>query len=329
MGASEKTIYTDDLKKLIGKMISEPFLILQMEESDNVENSWQSFVFSDIKGRVNGKAWSENRRPEYAKYVGQVCIVTGRVERFRGVAEIKVNKIVPGENIDFSQYVRALTQEEYKECEVYINRSVASIQSEELRRLIAEVFKEVAQKVKYCPADVWLHHNIIGGLIRHTAEVVRTVDGMVELYGGGSLPVDRDLVVAGAVLHDLGVCSTLICKTFIYEKERRFDMTGTGIESNNLIVKNWYRSFPGEPETFDLTQLCHIVLSARSDGIRPVSKEALIVKKANELSEELAAFDELFYSYDNSRKAEKEGIKEGIRSEYFGRTMYRRVEADK
>lgn len=324
MSIAYKKIYTDELLTMIGQPISEPFLILQMEESDNTENSWQSFVFGDIRGRVNGKAWSENRNPDYANLVGTVCIVVGYVEKFRGVAEIKVSRILPVEEVNIDEFIRSVNSEHRKKYISTISTAIKEIKNKELRSLVQNVTADVSNEISTFPADTRLHHNIVGGLIQHTAEVVEIVKRIISQYDGFSeMPIDSDMAIAGAILHDMGVCHALHCRGFIFEKDKGFDMAGIGVESNNLVIKNWYKITPDSPKSFDLTRLCHIVMAAQSDGCRPTTKEACLVRKANEISEEMNAFDELFHSYDNSRKTDKMRIKEGVRSEFFGGTMYR------
>jgi len=61
-----------------------------------------------------------------------------------------------------------------------------------------------ALPVGVCPAGAYQHHSYRGGLVEHTVSVVRLCsslcDVVEEQYGGR---VDRDLVLAGAIHHDI------------------------------------------------------------------------------------------------------------------------------
>ena len=50
------------------------------------------------------------------------------------------------------------------------------------------------------PAGMRLHHAYIGGLLQHSVDVAVLAIAMAESIGG----VDKDLIVAGALLHDVG-----------------------------------------------------------------------------------------------------------------------------
>src|SRR5512139_1823261 len=63
--------------------------------------------------------------------------------------------------------------------------------------------------VEECPAGAYQHHSYNGGLLQHTIGVTKLsltlCDLIEEVYGG---KVDRDTVVAGALIHDLMKCYT-------------------------------------------------------------------------------------------------------------------------
>lgn len=105
---------------------------------------------------------------------------------------------------------------------------------------------------KHAPAAVSVHHAWIGGLLEHTLQLMRLADVMLPRYP----QLNRDLVLMGLFLHDLG-------KTVELEWERGFTYTTDG----NLIghaVRGaiWLQAFAGA--------------SARASGLR-VPPEALRV----------------------------------------------------
>lgn len=50
------------------------------------------------------------------------------------------------------------------------------------------------------PAGMRLHHAYIGGLLQHSVDVAGIAQSLADRIGG----VDKDLIVAGALLHDIG-----------------------------------------------------------------------------------------------------------------------------
>lgn len=131
-----------------------------------------------------------------------------------------------------------------------------------------------------CPAGAYQHHSYEGGLLEHTASVVRislTLCDLVEEYYDGR--VDRDTVVAGAVLHDLMKC-------YCYEKDERGGFRtsdfGGKVDHLSLMVGELMKSdFPLE--------VVHVVAGHHGDvgATKPKSLEALVVSLADLVDSEL------------------------------------------
>jgi 3'-5' exoribonuclease len=60
------------------------------------------------------------------------------------------------------------------------------------------------QRFREAPAGVAKHHAYIGGLLEHTLQVMRLAEAVIGTYAETEVEVDRDLVLLGAFLHDLG-----------------------------------------------------------------------------------------------------------------------------
>ncbi len=135
--------------------------------------------------------------------------------------------------------------------------------------------------VKECPAGAYQHHSYSGGLLQHTIGVTKlslTLCDLVEgIYGG---KVDRDIVLAGALIHDIMKC---------YTYEPRGDGSyissslGEKIDHLTLLVAELYkRGFP--------VDVVHVVASHHGDvsPIKPKTMEALIVSIADLADSELS-----------------------------------------
>ena len=98
---------------------------------------------------------------------------------------------------------------------------VGRIENEELREKVKGFLKNPPSDVdapalplEVCPAGAFQHHSYDGGLLQHTLGVTKlslTLSDQVEsLYGG---TVDRDTVLAGAILHDVMKCYLIYLST--------------------------------------------------------------------------------------------------------------------
>lgn len=131
-----------------------------------------------------------------------------------------------------------------------------------------------ALPLEVCPAGAFQHHSYEGGLLQHTIGVTQlslTVCDMVEnLYGG---TVDRDTVLAGAILHD-------VMKCYCYEESEdgRFMTSDFGGKVDHLTLmvgELMKRDFP--------LGVVHVVASHHGDvgPTKPKTVEALIVSVAD------------------------------------------------
>ena len=137
-----------------------------------------------------------------------------------------------------------------------------------------------ALPVGVCPAGAYQHHSYRGGLVEHTVSVVRLCgslcDVVEEQYGGR---VDRDLVQAGAILHD-------IMKVYCYEETGaggfRTSEFGGLVDHLSLMIAEMYRR--GLP-----LDLVHVVAGHHGDAgpTKPKTLEALIVSVADQADSDL------------------------------------------
>ena len=80
------------------------------------------------------------------------------------------------------------------------------------------ILQDNEENLLFWPAAYKLHHAIRGGLLYHTLSIVKLASAVARLYPA----VDRDLLLAGAILHD-------ICKI------DEFDVNGVGIVKNYSV----------------------------------------------------------------------------------------------
>ena len=164
---------------------------------------------------------------------------------------------------------------------------VDSIEDEALRGKVAEFLRDPPSDVdapylplEVCPAGAFQHHSYAGGLLQHTVSVVRvslTLSDLIEDNYGGS--VNRDTVIAGAVLHD-------IMKVYCYEAGDdggfRTSEFGGRVDHLSLMVGELMRrGFP--------LDIVHVVAGHHGDvgPTKPKTLEALVVSLADLVDSEL------------------------------------------
>ena len=177
---------------------------------------------------------------------------------------------MPSGHIDLEKY-----EEEFH---TFIGR----IGDEGLRKLVETVFSgETYRQFLKNPAGMRLHHAYAGGLLHHTVCVTRLAVAMSGAIG----QVDQDLVIAGALLHDLGKIREISSDLgFPYTTEGR--LMGH-ISIGAMAVDRAGRKIP-ELTAAKREQLLHIILSHHGDQDKGspvvcVTKEAFIVHYADEV----------------------------------------------
>ncbi len=84
--------------------------------------------------------------------------------------------------------------------------------------------EDFRRRYEECPASVRGHHAAIGGLLKHTVEVAAIARTLARTSGA-----DLELVVAGALLHDIG-------KLESYTWDGIFDHTEAGILIGHVVL---------------------------------------------------------------------------------------------
>lgn len=152
------------------------------------EESWQEGQFYKIRGEYG----------EHPTYGGQINIENIRVATDADRAD----------GFDPLQYVeRSRFDPEvlFVELAALVENEIAD---EPLRKLVRTILEQNAAKIKQAPATQRNFYPFAGGLLEHTLSIVHTclllTDHYVAHYPDVKPPLNRDLVIAGAVLHDIG-----------------------------------------------------------------------------------------------------------------------------
>ena len=169
-----------------------------------------------------------------------------------------------------------------------VERLAEEIKDDKLRGMVLELLRKPTLdfdypclSVKECPAGAFQHHSYSGGLLQHTIGVTRlsmTLCDLVEgVYDG---KVNRDTVVAGALIHD-------IMKIYTYEPRGdgsyMSSALGEKVDHLTLLVAELYkRGFP--------VDVVHVAASHHGDvsPVKPKTMEALIVSIADLADSELS-----------------------------------------
>lgn len=196
-------------------------LVKSVEKKVNVKGvPYLDLILCDKSGEINAKLWDykELIHGEYA--VGELVKIRGTVTQFNGTDQLRIDKIravAETDDVDINDFVPSA---EYSGRMMLdkIYSYIESIVNPPIRTLTQALIKDSEEKLLFWPAAYKLHHAMRGGLLYHTLSILRLADSVCKIYPS----VDRDLLVAGAVLHD-------ICKI------DEFDVSSAGIVTNYSV----------------------------------------------------------------------------------------------
>ena len=191
--------------------------------------------------------------------------------------EDDISNLVPVGDLDLPRYQEKLT------------RLIEGIRTPSLRRLLQKIFSGRFYD-EFCknPAGTKMHHAYLGGLLQHSVDVASLAALMADEIGGA----DKDMVVAGALLHDIGKVKEISSGIgFPYTTEGR--LLGHITLSAFLIRE---AAMELKIPLTALQPLEHVILSHHGENEKgsPVAcatKEAFIVHYADEINAVMNQFD--------------------------------------
>jgi 3'-5' exoribonuclease len=218
--------------------------------------------------------------------------VKGSVTSYNGRLQMKLDKVrfaLDAEVGDLAAFF-PVSARPVPEMLAELDGLVASVRDPWIRALLTALFltdAELRTAFATAPAAKSMHHVCLGGLLEHTLSVAAMADRACAHYRD----LNRDLVLAGVLLHDVG-------KTAELSYQRSFGYTDAGNLLGHIALEAEWISravgkIPGFPEPLRL-QILHIVLShhGRLDFGSPVvpkTPEALLVHYLDDLDGKLEA----------------------------------------
>jgi 3'-5' exoribonuclease len=160
-----------------------------------------ALTLADRTGQIDARMWEIDDAGEFD--AGDVVKVRGEVFRFNDRLQIKVEKIrrAAADEYELSDFVPQ-SQRDIAEMWTELEGWVASFRDPDLKALVDAFLIDptIARELKAAPAAKGLHHAWIGGLLEHILSLM----GMCELATRHYPEVNRDLLLTGVVLHDIG-----------------------------------------------------------------------------------------------------------------------------
>lgn len=253
-------------------------------------DTYLDMTLSDSEGEINAKLWRYNKATHGEYGVNDLVKIRGLISQYNGADQLKVEKIrpvTPEDGVNVSDFVKSADYSgEQMFDELY--RIADGFSDGDLRKIVTAILDDNRLALLYWPAAFKLHHAVRGGLLLHTLSIVRLAEGVCKVYPF----VDRELLISGAILHDIAKLSEFtVADTGI--------ATGYSVDGNLLghlamgamVIDKYAERLNINPKTATLLE--HMVLSHHGEpefgaAVRPMFIEA-------ELLSELDLMDSRIY----------------------------------
>ncbi len=161
-----------------------------------------SLVLQDKSGELEAKLWdiSDSDEENYASQ--NIVNIVGEVQNYRGRKQLKIRQIRQSSGIDgvsIGQFMETAPIDKTEMTEE-VTKYIFEMQNANLQRITRALLKKYQDDFFDYPAAVRHHHEFVSGLSFHVVSMLRLAKSIADLYP----TVNRDLLYAGVILHDLG-----------------------------------------------------------------------------------------------------------------------------
>ncbi len=203
-----------------GDAVDEVFLLAEKNlRANRNANLYLLAVLRDRTGTMSGLQWNATEQGVAAFHAGDYVRVRGKVQLYQGGMQMIVAglKPVPPAEVDLAEFQPQASADAAAHL-ARMRDILATIADADLAALVAAFFADEAFVAAFqeAPAGVKAHHAYRGGLVEHVLNIMEMAERIAPLFP----KLDRDVLLAGVFLHDLGKTREMAYETsFLYTDE--------------------------------------------------------------------------------------------------------------
>lgn len=215
-----KDFFIADAAKFDNELVTSYFALASLQVREKKQGGqFLALLLADKTGTMEARMWEEFADSLSSCVEGCYVKVQGQISKYHGKFQITLQKMrfAAESEIDAADY-QPSTKFDVDEMWAELRGYVSAFTNPDLKRLIFAFLddEEIGAAYRAAPAAKSLHHAWLGGLLEHVLTLVRVCRATVPFYP----EVDPDLLVTGAILHDIGKIRELAWKSsFSYTLE--------------------------------------------------------------------------------------------------------------
>lgn len=212
-----------------GEFVKDIFVLTEKSLAQKKDGkNFLNVILSDKTGDLKGVVW--DNVDDIVEHItsGDFVYVEGSVNEYKGALQIVVKKmeVRSADSVDPADYLPETGRDIEKMFERLLSIA-ATLKSIHLKALFEDFWKdeEFVRKFKAAPAAKKMHHAYLGGLLEHTLSMVSLADKIAGHYTG----INRELLIAGTILHDIG-------KIREFDYKYKIDYSDEGRLLNHIVI---------------------------------------------------------------------------------------------
>ncbi|MCP1564906.1 3'-5' exoribonuclease YhaM [Bacillus velezensis] len=187
----------------VGEQVDQYFLI--KSSTKGIASNGKPFLtlmLQDQSGDIEAKLWDAKPTDETTYAAQTIVKVIGDVHHYRGRNQLKLRNIRPAgenENVSIDDFLETapIPKDEMMET---VTQYIFEMKNPNIQRITRHLVKKYAAEFMDYPAAAKNHHEFVSGLAYHVVSMLNLAKAIADLYPS----LDRDLLYAGVILHDLG-----------------------------------------------------------------------------------------------------------------------------
>lgn len=182
----------------------EGFLLVRSSTKGMASNGkpFLTLMLEDQSGEIEAKLWDCSTEDEQVYIAEKVIKISGEMTSFRGRSQLKIKAVrlaVSEDDITVKDLIQSAPLE-VEEMADRITQYIFEMKNPNIQRITRQLVKKYQRPFFEYPAAVKNHHEYVSGLAYHVVSMLDLAGSLAKLYPS----LDKDLLYAGVILHDLG-----------------------------------------------------------------------------------------------------------------------------
>src|SRR5205809_2605302 len=253
-----KDFFLSDCPRFENKVITSTFVVTTKQVKPKKSGEpYLALTLADRCGQIEAKMWDNVEDALDIFEQDDFLKIKGLLNKYKNRFQITIHKLrrMADSEVAFADYLPKTTKN-IDDLWQTVGEFVASFENPYLKALVQAFMSdaEIAAAYRSAPAAKTLHHAYIGGLLDHVVSLFRSCDLLCKNYP----QINRDLLLTGAFLHDIGKIHELaFTRSFSYTSRGQL-LGHMVIELEMLQAK--IANIPGFPDELK-TLLEHLIIS--------------------------------------------------------------------